>query len=233
MASVIDSFREVFGDKLSFFKILILSIPVYYTYTLYISPKGVSKDFFMFAVLTVLLLFGVLIETTHNVISEQDCVLPVLNPFKMTFDVIKGLIAIGPFSYVLYLIAKFFCDLINITPWLDATLESLIWFIVVSFVTSSFLMFCTHERILDVFNVKEIYKNAGDLIIILLVFVLKLVAVNIPIIAVTGYAFYILFGFGNIFNCFCAFALVFNVCVVAQYMGQVHYELFEFNKTKD
>lgn len=230
MASVIDSFREVFGDRLAFFKIFILSIPVYYTYGLYVTPKGVSKDFLLFAVLTVLLLFGVLIETTHNVVSEQDYVLPVLNPFKIVFDIIKGLIAIGPFAFVLYLIANFFCNLINIAPWLDISIESLIWLLIASIVMSAFLLFCTHKRVLDAFDIKAIYKNAGDLILILLVFILKLLAVNIPIIAFFGYAFYILFGFGHIFNFFCAFALVFNLGVIGHYMGQVHYELFEYNK---
>lgn len=230
MASIVDSFREVFTDRLSFLKIAILAIPVYYSYQLYLQSKQDFTGFFWLAGITLFFLFGVLIEVTNNMVNERDRILPSLNPFKLAFSAIKGILAIGLFVLISSLLANYVCSLINIIPWLDITLKSIVWLVAASIIITSFLMFSTKKRILDAYNLKILSQKAGDLLITLIFFIIQLAIINIPTSAFLGYIVLILFGFGPIFNFFLSIVLVFNIAVTGHYMGQVHYELLTYDK---
>lgn len=231
MASIVDSFREVFTERLSFIKIAILSIPVYYSYQIYLQSKQDFTGFFWIAGITLFLLFGVLIEVTNNVINERDRILPSLNPFKFVPSAIKGILAIGLYVLISGLLANYACSLINIIPWLDTTLKSIIWLIAASIIIASFLIFSTKKRVLDAYNFKILSQKAGDLLITIVFFIIQLAIINIPTSAFLGYIVLILFGFGPIFDFFLSIVLVFNIAVTGHYLGQVHYELLTYDKT--
>ena len=232
MASIIDSFRETFGDNLSFLKIFILSIPVYCSYQVYINDKKDYTGFFWLTGITLFFLFGLLIKVTNNVLNEKDSVLPSFNPFPLAFSAFKGSIAVGPAAWISCALANYVCSFINIIPWLDITLKSVIWLVVAAVITTSFLMFSTKERILDSYNLKILSDKSGDLMVMLIFFLLQLILINIPTTVFIGYVLIILFGFGPIINEFIAIALVFNIAVTGHYMAQVHYEVFSYEKTK-
>lgn len=229
MASIVDSFREVFTDRLAFFKIAILAIPVYFSYQLYVESKQDFTGFFWLAGITLFLLFGVLIGVTNNVVNERDRILPSLNPFKLAIASLKGIIAIGVLAVISCLLANYICSFINVIPWLDITLKSLIWLIAASLIITSFLMFSTHQRILDAYNFKMLSQKSGDLIVTIIFFIIQLAIINLLTSAFLGYIIFILFN-SSIFNFFLAFVLVFNIAVTGHYLGQVHYELLIYEK---
>ncbi|MFA7658292.1 MAG: hypothetical protein WCY19_02545 [Candidatus Gastranaerophilaceae bacterium] len=233
MASMIDSFGETFSDRLSFLKIFVFSIPVYYSYYLYSTTKDDFTGFFWMAGLTLFLLFGVLIKTSGNVANERDAILPSLNPFPLAAAAAKGIVAIGPYVIITSLLANYLCSLISIIPWLDITLKSLIWIIAASIMVTSFLMFVTNEKILEAYNLKVLAQSAGDLIVMIVVFVIKLAIINIPVVGFIGYVLLVLFGFGPVFDYFWAFVLAFNIAAIGHYLGQVHYEILNYKKNKD
>lgn len=224
MASIIDSFREVFTDRLSFLKIIVLAIPVYASYQVYLQPNTNFTLFFWLTGITALLLFGFLLNITNNVINARDSVLPSLNIFKFITLTAKGIIAIGPTVLISYLLATYVCSLINIMPWVDIVLKSMIWIVVASVIIASFLMFSAKGRILDAYNFGVLSQSSGDLIVVFIFFIIQLVIINIPTSAFIGYTILILFGYGPIFDFFLALAIVFNVAVTGHYMAQVHYE---------
>ena len=232
MASIVDSFREVFSDNFSFFKLAIFTAPAYYNYILYTQAMK-NNDFggFNFMLwINVLLFLGFLVKITGNVINERDRILPSLNPFSILLSSLKGILAIGIYAWISIAIANYLCSLINIVQWVDIALQSIIWLVVVSIILAAFLMFSRHERILDAYNLKMLSDKAGDLIVVVLFFLLQLAVINIPTIGFLGYTLLILFGFGPIFDVFVAYAIVFNIAVLGHYMGQVHYETFSYNK---
>lgn len=230
MASIIDSFRETFSDRWSFLKIAVFALPTYYVYQQYVQSKGNFASVAEVVWIIVFFLSGFLIDTTHNVISEQDTILASLNPFRLAFITLKGLLAIGPFALVSYLLANYVCSIINIIPWLDATLKTVIWFTACAITLTAFLMFSARERILDVFNFKVFSEKAGDLIVIILFFLLQIAIINLPTVGFLGYTIFVLFGQGFLFQLFISFALIFNIAVAGHYFGQVHYEHIQYVK---
>lgn len=231
MASIIDSFKETFSDRFSLLKIAVLSAPVYYSYQLFVSAKGDYAEFSLVAGITLFFLFGFLLGITSNVINERDAILPPLNPVKMAFLSFKGLFAVGPSILVSCLLANYICSMINIISWLDITLKIIIWIIVASIITTNFLMFTKRENILDAYDIRLLFEKAGDLIVTLIFFVAQLVVINVPTVAFIGYTLLVLFGFGPIFDFYLALALVFNIAVAGHYLGQIHYEVFCYDKS--
>lgn len=228
MASIIDSFREVFSDNLSFLKMIILAIPVYFSYHIYFETKQDFTGFFWLAGLTIFFLWGVLIDVTNNVLSERNQVLPSLNPFPIAFTAFKGVLAIAPVAVITFLLANYLSSLIKIMPWIDFTLKFIIWFIVIAVIITAFLLFCTQKRILDAYNVKLLFQKLSDVAITLLFFFVQLAVANLPTTVFLGYTLLILFGVGPIFNSFMSLAIVFNIAVIGHYMAQVHYEVLTY-----
>lgn len=229
MASIIDSFRETFGDNLSFLKIFVWAIPVFFSYQLYIISKTDYTGFFILAVITVILLFGLLIKVTNGVLNQSDSVLPSINPFPLFLSALKGLLAILPYALISCFLANYLCSIINIIPLLDITLKTIIWLVAAAVIVTSLLMYTTRERILDAYKPKILFDKAGDAILMLLFFVIQLVVINIPTTAFIGYIVLVIFGIegslGLIFDFYIAMVIVFNVAVTGHYFAQMHYEL--------
>lgn len=227
MASIIDSFRETFCDNLSFLKLAVLAVPVYFSYILFINS---TKDFTGFNILlyiTIFFLFGFLIKTTNGILNEADSILPSINPFKLALAAIKGLIAIAPITIISIMLANYINSLINIIPWLDITLKSLIWIIVLSIAITSFLMFVKKERIKDAYNIKILFDKSGDLIVRIIIFTIQVLIINLIIIGFLAYTIIVLFGIGPILYAFIAYAIVYNIGVLGHYLAQIQYEVFD------
>jgi len=224
MASIIDAFRETFTDRFAFLKMLVLSIPTYFSYILYVKK---SPDFIWLAILTVLLLLGFLIKVANRVLNDKDSVLPSLNPFPLLWSAIKGLIAIGPISWISCFLANYFCSLINIIPWLDIILKTILWIVAISITLTSFLMFVTKESVIDAYRLKLLFNKAGDLIVVVIVLLIQLLFMNAFTVGIVGYIIYVLFGWCDFLIFFIAYAVVFNIGALGHYMAQSHYDILE------
>lgn len=232
MASVIDSFKEVFSDRFSFFKLVVFTLPVYYSYQAFLQSKQDFTLFFSILGPTLFFLFGFLIETTGDLINERTYILPPLNPFKIAFTALKGIIALGPVCYILYLVVNYIFTLIPVIPWVDITIKYLVVLFAVAIGSISFVMFAARENILDTFNLKIIFQKAGDLIVAIYFFMMQLIAINLLIGGFIGYALSILFGPGFILDFFIMYLIVFNLAVVAHYLGQINFEVIGCQKAK-
>lgn len=230
MASIIDSFRETFTDNLSFFKLIVFAIPVYFSYDLFLKSTKDFTGFILLLSITIFLLFGFLIKTTSNVLNEGNSVLPSLNPIPLVIAAVKGLLAIGPLTFVAILLGSYFASLINIIFWLDITLKVIIWLLVASISLTAFLMFVKRERILDAYDFKILSAKAGDFMISLVFFVLQLVILDALTIGFVAYTLIVLFGVGPILYFVLSMAVVYNVGVIGHYMAQLQYELLSYDK---
>lgn len=232
MASIIDSFKEVCSDRFAFLKIIVLSIPVYYTYQVYLQSKQDFTYFSWIAGITLFFLFGFLIKLTNNLINGNDSILPSLNPFTLALSAIKGILGIGVTILISYSLANYLCSIITIMPPFDISLKSIIWLTAAAVMLTSFLMFVGRENILDAFNMKILFAKAGDLILTIYFFLIQLAIINLIINGFILYVIFLIFGFGPIFDGFVVIIVVFNICVTGHYMGQVHFETLSDYKNK-
>lgn len=230
MASILDSFRETFSDRMALLKLIVFAIPVYYSYVLFLKSAQNPALFMWVFIFTIMLLFGFLIKTTSGVLNEAMTVMPSLNPFSLLFAAIKGLLAVGPAAFVSIWLANFVIPKINIIPWLDITLISVIWLVVIAIILTTFLMFVKRERILDAYNLKTLSDKSGDLMVGVIFFILQLVVINLPTTGFLAYTLIVLFGVGPVLYFFLAMALVFNIGVTGHYMAQLQYEVLGFDK---
>lgn len=233
MASVIDSFREVFSEQLSFLKLVVLTVPAYFCYQIYLGSKADYTGFWFITIITGFFLFGFLTEITNNIINERSKVLPPLNPLFMGFTALKGIIALTPIILISSIAANFINSFINIeVDWLTITLKSLVWLVAAAFIGTSFLLFAEKETISGTYRLKSIFKKTGDFFIMSIFFLMQLLFANILSTGFIGYTLYILFGFGVVFDIFIAFAVVFNLSVLAHYLGQAYYEVIGYDVGK-
>jgi hypothetical protein len=230
MASILDSFRETYSDNLGFFKILVFAIPLFYFYTQYLAGATAFANILLYVHITAFFLFGFIAETTNCVVNEEDWVMPALNPLKIAFTGIKGIIAILPSTFISVSVANFIIPYINIVPWVDYTFKTIIWLVVASIILTSFLMFAKTKNILDAFQLKTLGDKSGDFILGIIFYILQLLVMNLPTFGFIGYSIYILFGFGPVFYFFIAYAIIFNLVASAHYMAQLHYEIIGYDK---
>ena len=229
MASILDSFRETFNDKFGFFKILIFAIPLYYFYTEYLKGAAAFYSCMFFIYITAFFLFGFFVQITNAVMNEEDWVMPALNPLKIGFSSIKGIIALLPSTAISVGIGLYVTQFINTIPWLDTTLKTIIWIVVASVILTSFLMFAKEENILRAFNLKKLSEKSGDAILGIVFFLLQLLIMNIPTSGFIGYAIYMIFGFGPVLSFFIAYAIIFNLVASGHYLAQLDYEIIGYD----
>lgn len=230
MASIIDSYREVFTDRLSFLKLLVFAVPAYFSYQIYMTSKGDFTFFFWVAGVTLFFLFGFLTKTTNNVIKGGQSILPSVNPVSLALTAVKAVIAVAPASLLFGALANYACSFIKITLETDIVIKTIIWFFSASGILTSYLMYVKDEKILDAFNFKFLFEKLGDVIVSLFIFVLVLALTNILLFGILGYVLNILFGYGFIFDCFVTYAVIFDCAVVGHYMAQMQYDNLGYGK---
>lgn len=229
MASIIDAFRETVSERYSILKLFTLSVPTYYCYYLSLQAQKDVNFFNWLTILTIVLLIGFLAKVTSNGIGEKNDVLPAPNPFILVYAAFKALLATLPYTLLSYLLANFFSSLINIAPWIDITLKTVIWLVAAAIILTAFLMYATNEKINDAFRVKLLFDKAGDLSVALIFLILKLAVMDAIIVGVIGYTIFILCGLGYVLDYFIIFSVIYNLAVLGHYFAQIHYELFERN----
>lgn len=230
MASIIDSFRETFMDNMSFFKLLTFAVPLYFAHDLYLKNPQQPTGAFWIAGITIFFLFGFLIKITGKVLNEGDSVLPFINPLKLAVVAIKGIVAIGPVTWIAVSIAGYVISKVNIIDWFNITFQVVVWLIVIGLALTSFLMFIKNGKIADSYNCKVLFNKSADLSVAIIFFIIQIIIVNLPTTVFIGYILLVLFGFGPLFYFFAAYAIVFNVAATGHYMAQLQYEVLGLDK---
>lgn len=230
MASIVDSFRDIFSDKYSFFKIIIFTIAIYYDYPLYLNYKNDPASFTILTFIIAFFLFGFLIKTTNNIINERICILPSLNPIQLGISSIRGFLAILPSTLISCFLANTACSMLHTIEWFDYTAKTIIWVLAASVIISSYILFTVNEKIIEAYKLWKLSDKAGDIIVTIIVLIIQLLLVNAIVLGFLIYAIMILFGAGPILNFVISLAVVYNICAIGHYIGQMHYENVQYKK---
>ncbi len=224
MSSIVSAFSDAFSERLSFLKIAIYAIPVYFCARLFMAGK--MDMLYICGTLTSILLFILMTSGINNVRENKREIL-TLDPVRLLSTFVKTSIVVVPhllfWSAIGYGITK-----IIILPDDTANLifNIVVWVIVQTMVFTAYLAFAKYLDIRDGFNLQIIFASCVDVFAALFFYVLQMIIVIPVLIGPFAYAFWLLHvPFDHwFFIILCSLALVASVSISANYFAQVSYE---------
>ena len=228
MPSIKDAFEESAHDNHSFFKYIIFAIPVYYCINLYNNLSTNSQSFWIFAILTFLLLFGFMIKCTSNVQKGGVRVLPSFNIFSMLWDGIKGTVALGPLIALCGWVAVFLCGLIeNYIPESNVliAMKFVICGLFASIALTGYMCYSKNFRIADAYNIKIISESSADIFVAVIFMIPQILLADAIIVAPVTYIIWLFWGIPSpIALFFWSMVAIFTIAMTGHYLAQLSYE---------
>lgn len=226
MASIVDAFNEALNEDLSFVKIALYSIPVFFCANLFI--KGRMGDFYFWGGLTAILLLGLLTQGINNVRMNRKEIL-TLNPMFLATSVGKSFIVMAPQVLIWSIVASMILKYVSIPidlPHVPLIFATIVWAVIGSILLTAYLSFAKYLKVQQGFNYKVIFESCVDILISLLFFLPQLVIANVVLIGPVAYLFYFFqlpfthWGF----ILYCSLAFVVDISIMANYFAQASYE---------
>lgn len=231
MISIIDSFKDILTERFSVLKLLVFTVPLYYSINAFGQQN--LNNFYVVFFCTVFFYLGFLIKSMNNIENQQNIVLPAINPIKLFISAVKAIIALAPAVIITGLLGYHVCLLIHLPQVPDIILKSIIWIILDSIAIASTMLYCEKERIADAFRFGTIFSKLGDVIATVIGLLASLVLLNAILSGVIGYVLSLLFGFGLIFDFFITFVIIFNLALAARYLGKTYSEGLGYRSSID
>lgn len=226
MASVVDAFNEALSEDLSFVKIALYSIPVYFCAKFFLVGK--MGMFYFYGVLTAILLLGLLTQGINNVRMNKSEIL-TLKPLCLLNAVIRTFIAVAPqlaiFGTIGYLLVKHIHIPIEL-PHVPLIFAIIVWSIMFSIILTSYISFSKYLKIEQAFNYKVIGESCIDVLVSFLFFIPQLLIANLVLVGPVAYLFF----FFHLpfthwgFVMYCSLAFIVNISILANYLAQASYE---------
>lgn len=232
MASVIDAFRTVLGTRHSFLKIATLSVIVSYpVYQVLMNFGEWLSTWAIVAYAVLLFYFGYLFVSAHNLINEEDILLPgYLNPFKIFFVGVGSLFALTPIvalmgyvGYCLYMIGvnKGFPMAGTIT--VVSIVELILWGILAVQMT----LYVNKYNPLHSYKLITLLKTFGSFVGRTIPLLLMLGLISAVIFYPFGYLAHMMFygnGYEYVFVLVVIFFVTLSLLIATQYYSQMFME---------
>ena len=231
MASVIDSFRDTFEDNLSFFKLIIFALPVYFCYSLSLHANGDYTLVWVIGLITGFFMLGYIAQITHGMLNDSEKVLPTINPLSMAVQSLKVLISAGPFTLIFYGIGCWILSFFKDFPieWIGIAVQVIVGIVVAGLAVTSFLLYAKKQSVIAAYNLKKLSDRAGDIMIGIIFLVVQFAVVNVLTVGFIAYTISVLFTPGPLLYAFCAYGLVFNFAALGHFLAQVGYETISYD----
>lgn len=229
MASIVDAFSEALSENLSLVKIVIYSIPVYFSTKSFLI--GEMGAFYFYAAISAVLFLGLLTQGIHNVRMNRKEIL-TLNPLNLGKSILLTSAVMIPQILIWYFIGHLIVTMIQIPvelPHMPLIFQIIVWSIIFSILMTAYLSFAKYLNIAQGFNYKVILESCVDVFISLLFFVPQLAMANVILVGPVAYLFFFFnlpfTHWGFIFYCSCAFVV--NISILANYLAQSAYEFIK------
>lgn len=226
MASVVEAFNEALSEDLSFVKIFLYSIPVYFCAKFFLVGK--MGQFYFYGFLTAVLLLGLLTQGIHNVRMNKSEILTLnfIDLFKVT---IMTAVVMIPQFIIWGIIGNLLVTKITIPidlPHVPLIYSIIVWSIIFSILLTSYMSFAKYLKMVQAFNYKVVFESCIDVFISCLFFVPQLLLANAVLIGPVAYLFYFFqlpfTHWGFVF--YCSLASIVNLSIIANYLAQSSYE---------
>lgn len=228
MASIKDALEESINERGSLYKYIIFAIPLYYTYSIYLEGGLKNPMFMPMAVISALLVIGIMTRCANNVMNYRDNVLPTFNIFKLFWDAIIATLAISPWVALNTFIAVYVTT--NFIPMIPAegvanAAKYILYALCVSITLTAFMLYAKSKKFTDAYNLKVISDSCIDVLIQIIWLIVQLTLVNGLIVGTLTYLFWLFLGLENVILIFIwSMTVILNAAMIGNYLGQLNYE---------
>lgn len=226
MASIVDAFNEALSEDLSYVKIVVFAIPVWFVVSLFMAGK--MGMFYFYGGLVSLLILGLLTQGINNVRMNKKEIL-TLNPLKLCIALGKAFLVVVPHLLVFGTIGGLIVKYVKIPielPHVPLIFAIIVWSIIFSIIMTSYLSFAKYLKISQGFNYKVIFESCIDVFVSFLFFLPQMVLANVVLIGPVAYLFFFFqvpfthWGFIG----YCCAVFIVNISILSNYLAQASYE---------
>ncbi len=225
MASVVDSIRAVYIDNYSMLKLGFFSCIIYAIYTFVSkSPTAKVSDFIFLGIIAILYI-GYASIIIHNRIHQNLETLPVVNPVKFLSISFKAVCVLVPYLGIGLPLVSFVVGLFNFDGIPQMIAIGIIQLLVVSITITALIYYSKDYNIKDGYDITQIMTGFQDVLVYVFLCILLLSIFNIFIALPALYLTYSFLDIGPIFFFVCAYLVTMNLAVIADYCGQLWFDL--------
>ena len=225
MASIVDSIRSVYTDKFSALKIGVFSYAIYFLVSMYV-PSTQQNPLNMLLILFIFFLYsGYCAIIISNRINQRIEVLPTLDLVKYFRVCVQSFLLSIPFFIISIFVVGFVLALFRFEALPQQIALWLVRFVVFCSFVSALINYSESFSLRVGMNISSIINGLADVIVYTIVCILLLGIYSIFLAVPTLFLLYTFFKFGPLFQYGAAFFLTFNLAFVADYWGQLHYDI--------
>ena len=229
MASIVDSIRSVYTDRFSTLKMGVFSYAVYFLVSMYV-PTAVHNPLNFLLILLIFFLYsGFCAIIVSNRINQRIEVLPTLDLVKYFRVCVQSFLLSIPFFVIGIFVVGFVLALFRFEALPQQISLWLVRFVVFCSFISAFINFSENYSMTDGLNLPKLMNGLADVIVYTIVCLLLLAIYSIFLAVPTLFLLYTFFKFGPLFQYGASFFLTLNLAFMADYWGQLHYDI----KSKD
>ena len=226
MASIVDSIRSVYQDNYSLLKLGAIS---YIMFMLYSMMSFASESFNIINFIIFLVIFyiysGFCCIIIGNRINQNIQTLPSMNLVLFVNVCTKSFLIAIPSLLIGYFLGNFVVGLFNFESIPQLIAIWIIRFFVFMVLVTAYISFSEKYQLADGFDVTKILNGVADVLVYSVVSLIVLVIYSIFIVAPTLFLIYKFFEFGAIFNYVAIFFVTMNLAFMADYWGQLYFDM--------
>lgn len=225
MASVVDSIRAVYIDNYSMLKLGFFSCIIYAIYTFVTGSKTLVFADYIFLIIISILYIGYACIIMHNRIHQNLETLPVVNPIKFLKISLKGVVVLLPYLGIGLPLVSFVVGLFNFDGVPQQIAIGIIQLLVVSITLTALILYSKDYSIKEGFAISRIMTGFQDVLVYMLLCVVLLCILNTFVAVPALYFAYSFFDIGPVFFFICIYLITMNLSIVADYLGQLWFDL--------
>lgn len=236
MASMKDAIEESTNEANALTKYIIFTLPLFGAVYLYMDKQQNSFLFYLLAIISILVIVGIMIKCANNVMNFRERIMPTFNIFSLFFDAIRACIAIAPAVAINtfianYLVTKFY-PMIAI-DWIRISAEYITYAVCGSMIITVFMLFAKKFSFKDAFDVKAISDSCIDVLIQVIWMGLQIAIIDAFAAGIVTYLFWLFIGIENVVTYFVwCMTVIFNAALIGNYLGQLNYEALHQEEAK-
>lgn len=206
--------------KLGFFSCIIYAL---YTFVSK-SPTSNFVNYVLFGIITILYV-GYISIIMHNRIHQNLETLPVVNPVKFLSISLKAVCVLVPYLGIGLPLVSFVVGLFNFDGIPQMIAIGIIQLLVISITITALIYYSKDYNIKDGYDLTQIMTGFQDVLVYVFLCLLILSIYNIFVSIPVLYLTYSFLDIGPIFYFVCAYLVTMNLAVVADYCGQLWFDL--------
>lgn len=225
MASVVDSIRAVYIDNYSMLKLGFFSCIIYAIYTFVTDTAAAQFSNMVLIALIVILYLGYASIIIHNRIHQNLETLPVVNPIKFLSISLKAVCVLVPYLGIGMPLVNYVVGLFNFDGVPQMIAIGIIQLLVVSITITALIYYSKDYNIKDGYEITQIMTGFQDVLVYVFLCILMLLVFNIFVAVPALYLTYSFADIGPVFYFVCAYLVTMNLAILADYCGQLWFDL--------